>query len=83
MTMEDDEVPPFVEFNQQHMNDNNNDDCDDDLLSIVADDKQQHDEVTSVDLKGEESASRSERDEAKTTITSISCLFKNCYFISR
>ena len=48
MTMEDDEVPPFVEFNQQHMNDNN-DDCDDDLLSIVADDKQQHDEVASVD----------------------------------
>ena len=49
MTMEDDEVPPFVEFNQQHMNDNNDDDCDDYLLSIAADDKQQHDEEPSVD----------------------------------
>jgi len=47
--MDDDEVPPFVEFNQQHMNDNNNDDCDDDLLSIAADDKQHYDGEPSVD----------------------------------
>ena len=58
---DDDKVPPFVEFNQQHMNSNNDDDCDDDLLSIAADDKQQHfeepspvddndDDVTNQDL---------------------------------
>ena len=41
MEDDNDEVPPFVEFNRQHMNDNN-DDCDDDLLSIAADDEQQH-----------------------------------------
>ena len=68
MTMEDDEVPPFVEFNQQHMNDNNNEDCDDDLLSIVADDKQQHDEVTSVDLKGEEEVTNQDLDSMKQMI---------------
>ena len=49
-------------------NDNDNEDCDDDLLSIVADDKQQHDEVTSVDLKGEEEVTNQDLDSMKQMI---------------
>ena len=70
--MEDDEVPPFVEFNQQHyMNDNNDDDCDDDLLSIAADDEQQHFGEPSVAHHKEEDVTKQDLNAMKQMINDM------------
>jgi len=71
MTMDDDKVPPFVEFNQQHMNDNNDDDCDDDLLSIAADDEQQHFEEPSVAHHKEEDVTKQDLNDMKQMISDM------------